>query len=121
MRKPRRMNFSVKVPLTAEEAIALDKQNGNTLWHDAIEKEMKNLRIASEVLDKDASVPVGYKEIMCHLIFEVKMNLTRKARYVAGGHLTNPPSLMTYASVVGQCTVGITFSVAALNDLNILA
>ena len=63
------MKFGAKVPLTVEEALALYKQNGNTLWNDAIEKEMKNLRIAFEVLDKDASVPVGYIEIACHLIF----------------------------------------------------
>ena len=72
-------------------------------------------------LDKDTSVPVGYIEIMCHLIFDVKMDLTRKARYVAGGHLTDPPSSMTYASVVGLETVRIALLVAALNDLNIFA
>ena len=94
------MNFGVKVPLKVEEALVLDKQNGNTLWHDAIEKEMKNSRVALEVLDKDASVPVCSTEIMCHLIFDVKMDLTRGARYVAGGNLTDPPSSMMYTSVV---------------------
>ena len=82
---------------------------------------MKNSRIAFEILDKDASIPVGYKEITCHLVFDVKMDLTRKARYVAGGHLTDPPSSMTYASVVGRETVRIAFLLAALNDLNMLA
>ena len=48
------------------------------------------------------------------------MDLTRKARYVAGGHLTDPPSSMIYASVVGRETVIIAFLVAALNNLNIL-
>ena len=94
------MKFGAKVPLTVEEALALDKQNKNTLWHDAIEKEMNNSRISVEVLDKDAFVPVGYTEIMCHLVLDIKMDLTRKSRYVAGGHLTDPPSSMTYASVV---------------------
>ena len=121
MRKPRRMNFSVKVPLTAEEAIALDKQNGNTLWNEVIEKEIKNSRIDFEVLDKDTSFPVGHTEITCHLIFDDKMDLTRKARYVAGVHLTDTPPSMTYASVVGRETVRIAFLVAALNDLNIFS
>ena len=49
------------------------------------------------------------------------MNLTRKARYVVGGHLTDPPSSLTYASVVSCETVRITFLSAALNDLRILA
>ena len=48
------------------------------------------------------------------------MDLTRKARYVAGGHLTDP-SPMTYASVVGRERVRIALLVAALNDLKILA
>ena len=82
---------------------------------------MKNSSIAFEVLYKDASVPFGYTEITGNLIFDVNMDLTRRARYVAGGHLTDPPSLMTYVSVVGQETVRISFLVAALNDLNILA
>ena len=82
---------------------------------------MKNSRIALVVLDKDTSVPVGYTEITCHLIFDVKMDLTLKARYAAGVHLTDTPSSMTYASVVGRDTVTMSFLVAALNDLNILA
>ena len=49
------------------------------------------------------------------------MDLTRKARYVAGGHLTDPPSSMTYAIAVGRETVRIALLVAALNDLKILA
>ena len=48
------------------------------------------------------------------------MNLTSKARYVSGGHLRDPPSSMTYASVVGKETVRIAFLVTALNDLKIL-
>ena len=53
--------------------------------------------------------------------FEVKMDLRLKARYVAGGHLTDPPSSMTYSTVVGRKTVRIAFLVAALNDLDVLA
>ena len=49
------------------------------------------------------------------------MNLTRKARFVAGGHLTNPPTSMTYASVVSRESVRISFLLAALNNLEILA
>ena len=49
------------------------------------------------------------------------MNLTSKARYVSGGHLRDPPSSMTYVSVVGRETVRIAFLVAALNGLKVLA
>ena len=37
------------------------------------------------------------------------------------GYLTDPPSSMTYDSVIGSETVTIAFLVAALNDLKVLA
>ena len=35
-----------KIPKTVQEALNLDKENGNTLWYDVIVKEMKNVRVA---------------------------------------------------------------------------
>ena len=55
------------------------------------------------------------------MIFDVKMNFTCKARFVAGGHLTNNPSTITYSSVVSRDSVRITFLLAALNNLEIFA
>jgi hypothetical protein len=66
-------------------------------------------------------MPIGYKHITCHLIFDVKSDLTRKARYVAGGHLTDPPKESTYSSVISRDSVRIAFTLAALNDLSVLA
>ena len=82
---------------------------------------MNNSRIAFQVLDIDDHPPIGYIEITCHLIFDVKMDLTRQARYLAGGHLTDPTSSTTYASIVGRETFRIAFLVAALIDLKVLA
>jgi hypothetical protein len=42
---------------------------------------------------------IGFQEIKCHIIFDVKMDFTRKARFVAGGHLTQPATSSTYSSV----------------------
>jgi hypothetical protein len=47
------------------------------------------------------------------------MDFTRKARYVAGGHRTDPPKAITYSSVVSRESVRIALLVAALNDLDI--
>jgi len=99
----------------------LDKQNGNTLWYDAIQKEMKNVKVAFHFLQDNEQVPIGYKKIPCHIIFDVKMDFSRKARFVAGGHKTDPPTSLTYSSVVSRDSVRIAFLIAALNDLNILA
>jgi len=66
-------------------------------------------------------VPVGYKHIPCHMIFDVKMvGLVRKARFVAGGHLTDPPAESVYSSVVTCESVKIMFLIVALNGLDIL-
>jgi hypothetical protein len=38
------------VPKTVKEALDLDRKNGNTLWGDAIAKEMKEVHIAYNTL-----------------------------------------------------------------------
>ena len=53
--------------------------------------------------------------------FEIKMDLQCKACYVAGGHLTDPPTSMTNSTVASRESVRIAFLIAALNNLNILA
>lgn len=55
------------------------------------------------------------------MIFDIKCDFTRKARFVVGGHWTDAPYSITYSSVVIRDSVHIRFLLAALNDLNILA
>ena len=59
------------------------------------------------ILDESAPMPIGFQEIPCHIIFDVKMDFTRKARYVAGGHKTQMPEAPTYTSVVSRKRVRI--------------
>ena len=119
--KGNRMKFGIVIPNTVEEAYALDAKNGNTFWKDAIDKEMTDSRGAFEVLEDGERAPGGFKCIGCHMIFEVKADLRRKARYVAQGFRSNPPASMTYASVVSRDSVRLGFLIAALNGLNVLA
>ena len=113
------MKFGIYLPKNYAEAVAMDKENGNTLWQDAVKKEMHNVEIAFKFLDDGTKVPIGFKKITCHLVFDIKFDLTRKARYVGGGHLTSVPASMTYSSVVSRDSVRIMFLIAALNDLDI--
>jgi hypothetical protein len=55
------------------------------------------------------------------MIFDIKMDFTRKARFVAGGHTTETPASTTYSCVVSRDSVCIAFMFAVLNDLYILA
>ena len=78
--------------------------------------------VAFRILEPDEAIPPGYQQIDCHLIFTVKMeNFKRKARYVAGGHKTEAPAAMTYASVISHETVRVALTIAALNALEVKA
>ena len=111
--------YGIMVPMRVNEAMQLDKDNGNDLWQKAIEKERAKVKQALKFLPKGDKAPPGYKKITGHWIFDVKMDLTRKARFVAGGHLTNLPPEQTYSSVVSRDTVRIMLTIAALNDLDV--
>ena len=117
--------MGITVPRSIEQAYKLDEENNNTLWQDAIAKEMKHVLPAfsdpSISIDDVKEKLRGYQRIRCHLIFDVKMDFTRKARFVAGGHVTDPPDCITYSSVVSRETVRIAFLLAALNDLDVCA
>ena len=117
--------FGIRIPKSVQEARQIDAENGNTYWWDAILKEMKNVRPAFEVWEKSKDdIPPGYQQIKCHMIFDVKMgeNFRRKARFVAGGHMTEvPESLITYSSVVSRDSVRIALTIAGLNGLKVMA
>jgi hypothetical protein len=112
--------YGIELPKSVSEALEIDRKTGTTFWRDVIDKEMRNVLPAFEFRDDD-SAPVGYKHIKCHMIFDVKMiGLVCKAHFVAGGHMTDPPTESVYSSVVTRESVRIMFLVAALNDLEIL-
>ena len=111
----RNHKFGIKVPRHCNEAVKFDEENSNTLWQDAVRKEMTNVKIAFKVLNSGDHVPPCFQEIKCHLIFDVKIEeFRRKSRLVASGHLTNTPTAMTYASVVSRESVRIALTLAAL-------
>ncbi|KAL7545200.1 hypothetical protein ACHAWF_014099 [Thalassiosira exigua] len=65
---------------------------------------------------------MDHQKITCHMIFDVKMeDFRRKARFVAGGHKTEVPKTITYASVVSRETVRLALLLASLNDLEVKA
>jgi hypothetical protein len=114
--------FGIEIPKTVREALELDKTNGNDYWRKAIEKEMKNVMPAFKFTDNvDGKETIGLQKIKCHMIFDVKMDFTRKARFVAGGHMTEPPASITYSSVVARDSVRIAFMLAALHEVDVLA
>ena len=94
---------------------------------DAIQKEMEHVMPAFtraecslEEVKSGKALP-GYQEIKCYLVFNLKIDFMRKARFVAGSHMTDPPASMNYSSVVWRETVRIALLLAALNVLDVCA
>ena len=56
-----------------------------------------------------------------YFVFDVKMDLTRKARLVARGSMTEATKEEIFASVVSRDTVRSFFLLAVLNDLELLS
>ena len=81
--------------------------------------EMYNIGVAFEILEDGKTAPAGYTKVSGHLIWSVKMDFTRKARWVLDGHKTPDPVGSKYAGVVSRESVRIAFTYAALNDLDV--
>ena len=84
----------------------LDRQNNNTMLMDALAKEMYNGGVAFEVLDIRQQAPNGWKKVTGHIVWDVKMALTRKARWVLHGHKMPDPVGSTFIRVVSSKAYG---------------
>ena len=56
---------------TAKEALAINKENKNTLWQDAIERERENINIAFKIIPEGEKGPNGYQVVNCHMVFDI--------------------------------------------------
>ena len=114
------MKFEIEFPKTVDQNIVMDKENGSTLWDNAIAKDIKNVQVAFGIREKGEPPPVGHQSIKSHIIFNVKMqDLRRKEKMVTGGHMTSTPPTITYYNVVSCEMVRIALTVAALHDLSV--
>ena len=113
--------YGIEIPTNVEHAYRIDKKNGSTFWRDAIQTEIHNNGIAFKVLSEGEKAPHEWHKVTGHMVFDVKMDFTRKARWVLDGHKTPDPIGSTYAGVVSRESVRIAFTYAALNDLDVCA
>lgn len=116
-----RFKFGVQIPNSYAEAEMLDKANGNTYWKDASHKELDLFEQYKCFKDagKHAPTPKGYQRIKLIWIFDVKQDLRRRARLVAGGHMTDPIKESSYSGVVSLRSFRICIFLGELNGLNI--
>ena len=97
--------YGIEIPTSVAHAKKIDDRNGNTYWCDAIKKEMFNVGIAFHVLEESENLPGGWSKATGHIIFDVKMDFTRKARWVLDRHRCSGPEGSTYAGVVSRESV----------------
>ena len=113
--------YGIEIPTSIEHARALDTANGNTLWMDALAKEMYNVSVAFEILEDNAPLPPGWTPRTGHLVWDLKMDFTCKARWVKDGHRTPSPETSNFAGVVSRETVRIALTYAALNVIPVMS
>ena len=72
------------------------------MWMDTLAKEMYNIGVAFKVLDEGEQAPNGWKKVTGHLVWDVKMDFMRKARWVLNGHKMPDPVGSTFTRVVSS-------------------
>ena len=87
------------------------KEVGNYYWDNALNKETSKVKVVWQRFDgvtsyQDILVLIkelnGHQEISCHVIFDVRMDFQRKARFLAEGHMAEAPNSIPYSSVVSH-------------------
>jgi Reverse transcriptase (RNA-dependent DNA polymerase) len=116
--------YGVKVPRSTEQALQLDKDNGNTLWADAIRKELGTIwkmgtfkKIGRQ---SHGEIRRTHQFAPLRMIFTVKSDLRRKARLVIGGHVVNAQEHELYASTMKGISARLLMLVASANKLDVL-
>ena len=117
--------FGYCIPRDYEEAIKLDKMNGNTKWQDCTALEMLQLNeyktFGNLGHSKNTRIPVGDKKIRVHLVYAVKHDGRHKAQLVADGHLTKEPLDSVYSGVVSLRGIRLVAFLSELNGLKLWA
>ena len=90
--KKYREKFGYKITNNSRKELLLDKNNGNTLWSEAIVKEMTELEKLSVFQlyppKNNFEKKCGWKYAPMHMLFDVKQqDLQHKAMLIIGGHI----------------------------------
>ncbi|MDJ0828176.1 MAG: reverse transcriptase domain-containing protein, partial [Rhodobacter sp.] len=118
-----RYKFGVRIPRNYQEAIDLDRENGNTLWQDAVQVERDAIQENDTYhsIGIGTPIPQGFTKIPVHFVFDCKQDGRRKGRMVAGGHVTPYPEDSVYSSVAAQRSLRIALLIGELNNLESMA
>lgn len=121
--REKKIKFGVEVPRDTKEAYFLDLKNRNTLWQEAIAKELRQLNDFKtfRALERDEDPPKGYSRIPYHIVYVVKRDDRRKARLVANNNWLDEDKDNNCSGVVSTELMRIGFLIASLNSLKVCA
>ena len=110
--------FGFQVPHgVIKQVLELDRINGNNLWKDE-SGQLLDHKIF-QILPRGERAPSDYTRVPLIIVFDVKHDGCRKARQVAGGHVTDPGTAVVYSSVVSPEGVHEIIFIANHNSLTI--
>ena len=76
---------------------------------------MLNIVISFIILEDDEPPPSSYNKASGYIIFDVKMDFTRKAWWVKYGHQTPDPESLSYAGVLSRESIWILLAHSAMH------
>ena len=71
---------------------------------------MANVYVDIEILEPNKSSPIGWKASSGHLLYDVKMEFTPKARWIKDGQKNFETDQYTYAGFVLRYIIRIAFT-----------
>ena len=127
VRASARYQHGFQVPKDYNDAMRLDKENGNTHWQDAIDLELTQIHEYKVFKDTGKAqfhngkvvIPDGFQKIRVHFVYAVKHDGRFKARLVADGHLTKEPVESIYSGVVSLRSLRMVVFLSQLNNFEI--
>ena len=83
--------YGIEIPTIIDHGHRIDKENGKKFWIDANATAIQNIGVAFKVLPEGYIPSVGWPRVTRHLIWNVKMYFTHKARWVLDGQKNPTP------------------------------
>ncbi len=112
--------YGIEVPTSVKNLIEIDRKNKNSIQADVLKEEMGNVCVPFEILGQNAKAPLGWFKASGHINIDVKMDFSRKARWVKDGHKTPDSKTLSFAGVVSCNSIRIALTHAAFLDLPVM-
>ena len=77
--------------------------------------------VTFNILEDNESPPPGWTKSIERRMFDVKMDFTRKSRWVKDRHIIPYPETSSYAGVVSRKSISILLTYAEIHEVDVMA